>query len=505
MKHLLTFLCVVFLHSSLSHASVTINVVETGGDVVATTSGSVNTDALIPIGLTFSSSGSFLTGSGFFSGNESAIGIGPNITARAYRNGNLVTDMVFSTISAFTRATSSTGDSADYFFFESRNDREDRIHLSTAYVSNSPLNATATWAGATFTSLELIPGTYNATWGSGATADSLTIIIGADTTNPTLQSSTPADNATGVSVAAPTLSLIFDEPVFPQSGVIRMYKTSDDSEVNNRSVTGSTGSGTPNISIGFENALEPDTEYYVLIPATAFDDAAGNSYAGFSSTTELSFTTAGAPTYSVEGTVSGLTALGLVLQNNGGDDLDVFTNGSFLFDTKLDDGSAYAVTVLTHPPGQTCSVTNGSGTIATANVTNVAVTCVTDVIPVYSVGGTVTGLTATGLALQNNGADTLAVAADGPFTFVTELTDGAAYAVTVSTQPAGQTCSVSNGSGTINTGDVTNVDVTCIDDVVPPVEPPAPAVPIPTLSELALILLSMLLGLTVFINRRRLF
>ena len=99
----------------------------------------------------------------------------------------------------------------------------------------------------------------------------------------------------------------------------------------------------------------------------------------------------------------------------------------------------------------------------------------------------------------------LAIAADGPFTFATELTDGAAYAVTVSTQPAGQTCSISNGSGTIDTGDVANVDVTCLDDVVPPVEPPAPAVPIPAMSELALILFSMLLGLMVFINRRRLF
>jgi hypothetical protein len=33
------------------------------------------------------------------------------------------------------------------------------------------------------------------------------------------------------------------------------------------------------------------TEYYVLIDASAFDDIAGNSYAGISSTTALSFTT----------------------------------------------------------------------------------------------------------------------------------------------------------------------------------------------------------------------
>ena len=85
----------------------------------------------------------------------------------------------------------------------------------------------------------------------------------------------------------------------------------------------------------------------------------------------------------------------------------------------------------------------------------------------YSVGGSVSGLTASGLALQNNAADTLAVAADGPFTFATELDDGNAYAVTVSAQPTGQTCSVSNDSGTIAATDVSNVSVICADNPPP--------------------------------------
>ena len=196
-----------------------------------------------------------------------------------------------------------------------------------------------------------------------------------------------------------------------------------------------------------------------------------------------------AATFSVGGTVSGLTGTGLALQNNGADTLAVAADGPFTFLTELTDTSSYAVTVSTQPAGQTCSVTNGSGTIATADVTNVTVTCVTDVIPTYSVGGTVSGLTGAGLALQNNGGDTLSIAADGPFTFGTELVDSTAYAVTVSTQPAGQTCSVTNGSGTIATADVDDVGVACVDDVVPPIDPPAPAAPIPTLSQWALIML----------------
>ncbi len=73
--------------------------------------------------------------------------------------------------------------------------------------------------------------------------------------------------------------------------------------------------------------------------------------------------------------MSGLAGAGLVLRNNGGDDLAVASNGAFTFATSLTSGSTYSVTVATQPSGQTCSVSNGSGTVAGANVTNVAVAC----------------------------------------------------------------------------------------------------------------------------------
>ena len=69
------------------------------------------------------------------------------------------------------------------------------------------------------------------------------------------------------------------------------------------------------------------------------------------------------PTYSVGGSVSGLSGT-VVLQDNGGDDLSVSANGPFSFATKLAGGAAYNVTVKTNPSGQSCSVANGSGTIA---------------------------------------------------------------------------------------------------------------------------------------------
>jgi hypothetical protein len=164
-------------------------------------------------------------------------------------------------------------------------------------------------------------------------------------------------------------------------------------------------------------------------------------------------------TYTVGGTVSGLTGTGLVLQNDGGNNLAVSASGSFTFSTAISSGAAYSVTVLTQPAGQSCSVTSGSGT-ASANVTNVQVSCSNLPPTTYTIGGTVSGLTGTGLVLQDNGGNNLAVSASGSFTFSTAVSSGAAYSVTVLTQPAGQSCTVTNGSGTAS-ANVTNVQVAC--------------------------------------------
>jgi len=91
--------------------------------------------------------------------------------------------------------------------------------------------------------------------------------------------------------------------------------------------------------------------------------------------TQNYFITTVPPTFTVGGTVSGLTSI-LVLQNNGGDDLTVTSDGPFTFSTPLQNSDPYQVTVKTQPPGQTCTVVNGSGAIAGADVTTVAVTCV---------------------------------------------------------------------------------------------------------------------------------
>ena len=171
------------------------------------------------------------------------------------------------------------------------------------------------------------------------------------------------------------------------------------------------------------------------------------------------------PTFAVGGSVTGLNGL-VVLQVNGGDDLTVSANGSFAFATALANGSAYAVRVRTQPssPAQTCVVGNGNGTVTGAAVTTASVTCTTNV---YAVGGTVIGLTGSGLVLRDNGGDDLAVAAGATtFAFATPVASGATYAVGVKTQPGApaQTCVVSAGSGTVGNAAVTAPAVTCTVD-----------------------------------------
>ena len=165
-------------------------------------------------------------------------------------------------------------------------------------------------------------------------------------------------------------------------------------------------------------------------------------------------------TYTLGGTVSGATANGLVLAN-GSATVTVSSGAStFAFTSSIATGTAYAVTVQTAPAGLTCSVANGTGTIGTANINNVVVTC----SPLaFSLGGSISGLVSDGLVLAN-GTDRLTVPSGSTsFTMPTAVASTSSYAVTVATQPTGLSCSVQNGTGSIGTANVTNVAVTCSD------------------------------------------
>ena len=78
---------------------------------------------------------------------------------------------------------------------------------------------------------------------------------------------------------------------------------------------------------------------------------------------------------------------------------------------------------------------------------------------VYSVGGTVSGLTGT-VILENNGANDLSISANGAFAFSASTPAGGTYNVAVLSQPVGQTCLVAGGTGSVSTN-VLTVALTC--------------------------------------------
>jgi len=222
-----------------------------------------------------------------------------------------------------------------------------------------------------------------------------------------------------------------------------------------------------NGSFAFATPLANGATYSVMIigqptmPVQTCTIAGGTGTVSGANVTSVSITCSTA-SFAVGGTLTGLGGgEAVVLQDNGGDNLTLTSNGAFAFATKVPSGGAYAVTVLTQPssPAETCTVTMGTGSVLGGNVANVTVTCTT---PTFTIGGTLIGLAGAGpIVLADNGTDDLSVTANGGFTFLNKVTSGGAYAVTIKTQPPGQTCSVSGGTGTVNGSAVTSVVVNC--------------------------------------------
>ena len=169
--------------------------------------------------------------------------------------------------------------------------------------------------------------------------------------------------------------------------------------------------------------------------------------------------TCSANAYTLGGSISGLAHSGLML-TDGTDTMTVSPGSpSFTLPTAVAFGTHYQVSVATQPTNSFCSVSGGSATMPAANVTSVSVTCS---ITAYTLGGTINGLTASGLILTD-GTDQLTVAANATvFSMPTGVAPGTSYTVSVAAQPAGELCNVTNGSSTMPSADVTSVQVACV-------------------------------------------
>ena len=88
--------------------------------------------------------------------------------------------------------------------------------------------------------------------------------------------------------------------------------------------------------------------------------------------------------------------------------------------------------------------------------------------PCCNLGGEVTSLTGSGLVLHLVAGvvnESKPVTANGGalrlYTFSHTVPTGTSYAVTIATQPSGQTCTLANGSGTMGSTSVYDINVNC--------------------------------------------
>ena len=139
----------------------------------------------------------------------------------------------------------------------------------------------------------------------------------------------------------------------------------------------------------FSRLISPDESFEVIIktqPAGAICAVTnGKGKSGSYSVTSI-VVNCTTNTYTLGGTISGLKNAGLTLVNGASRkdipanatsfDMNLSnTDGSYQIG-KVADGAPYGITVLTQPAGQNCSVVNGVGTMGSADIKNVQVTCI---------------------------------------------------------------------------------------------------------------------------------
>ena len=183
-----------------------------------------------------------------------------------------------------------------------------------------------------------------------------------DNLNPAVSTLSPLDNApdTGIN---DNLIITFNETVNRATGNITIKKTSDDTDFEIIPVTDAriTGTGTTTITINPTNTFDSETEYYVLIDATAFDDPSGNSYAGISSTTAWSFITADAEAPTITNISSDKTDGSYTI----GEVIDV----DLTFSEAVTSTGDVTITLETGTTDRTCTFTISNSTTGTCDYT----------------------------------------------------------------------------------------------------------------------------------------
>jgi hypothetical protein len=160
----------------------------------------------------------------------------------------------------------------------------------------------------------------------------------------------------------------------------------------------------------------------------------------------------------LSGSIQGLNRAGLVLSNNGKQLVIDGVPGTFSFPDLIAPDTDFEIKVDKSPVGQQCAAFNNKNKANYYTVSQTVISCTTDS---YALGGSISGLTGNGLVLANGDARVSPQAGATDFTFASLVPNAAPYGVTVLTQPTNQTCTVSNGTGTMPIAAKHDVVVTC--------------------------------------------
>lgn len=156
--------------------------------------------------------------------------------------------------------------------------------------------------------------------------------------------------------------------------------------------------------------------------------------------------------------VTGLNNERLDINSNTSNLLQFNQDGTTSHGVKLNQDGNFSLAVTQQPLSRHCRIANPEGDMNTT--IPIRVHC-TELIELTV---QVSPFKGTGLALISNAEETLSIPRNGAFSFQQRMRPGP-YSVSIKTQPSNpaQKCTVTDGSGNVDTEPITNISVTCRD------------------------------------------
>jgi hypothetical protein len=178
--------------SAATPSGFSVTIVESGGDVVMSASGSLNINGLT---LVNPSAGPF--GGGGLGVTSATFLMGTNGLNAAQYSGFTTTPSNFGPGGVGGAQTSASGNIFGVVKFDGPTGTASLL-VPVGYTTGTAISSTQTFTGQTFSSFGLTSGTYSYTWGSGANADSINVVVGGAgvTPTPTATSVTPTPTPT---------------------------------------------------------------------------------------------------------------------------------------------------------------------------------------------------------------------------------------------------------------------------------------------------------------------